>query len=255
MVDSDVGNLDVLGGAAFGNNVTNNSVTITTGGVVGTAGTGSVFGGVSQSVMTVSGNSVTMNDGLVNEQIVGGGLGGVGGGLANNNTVTITGGNVVDSVYGAAISGTATATAYDNHIFIGVDGGTGSISIGNFVVGGSTAGGTAKFNDVQVYYGAVANAIIGGQVDGGSGASVTDNEVLVKGSTITVVTFIAGGYIPNLVTGASFYRNIVTVNDDIAVANVYGAFIADTNLTGNINDSTVNVTALQQLAVFMAAEV
>ena len=171
----------VFGGYTGGSaTVTGNTVTVENGGSAG-----SVYGGQAESDGTghVTKNIVNIkNSGTVN--VVYGGQS-YGSGAVSGNTVNMTGGTVKEDVYGGySDSGNAGGAGEGEGNTVNISGG----KVANDVVGGKSDEGNATGNTVNMTGGTVG-CVLGGWSDNGN---VTGNKVTISGGTVQ--GYVHGGW-------------------------------------------------------------
>ena len=190
----------ISGAYAFisGVTVSGNAVTID-GGIIVNA---DIYGGRGQSgagsPSVITGNTVTIKDGQINQGRPGKGIYGGqnisgNGARVENNEVAITGGNVVADIYGGYNGGNG-STRF-NIVSI-----SGSSSVQGNIYGGYSSSGTATYNTVTVGGSAtLLNAsLFGGQVGSGGGDAFTGNTLNKNSAAIADVArnfeFVNFGY-------------------------------------------------------------
>jgi autotransporter-associated beta strand protein len=229
------------GGVLAGtDNVQSNTVTIggaatniggtVIGGVNGGSGSGTVGG-------SGAGNTVTLNDGKVKFDVVGGGS--QGSGAISHNQVNIDAGTVGWDVSGGRAYGVSTANVEQNEVHI--KGG----SVGR-VTGGASQTGNAEKNKVYIYGGSIiGNGSISADVYGGavlgSGGLASENEVNIGDFNSVPVEPVAisgkvfGGAVQSG-TGAA-EGNIVNIKKggaDLVIGNsIYGGATGGGGVTNN----------------------
>ncbi|MDR1310957.1 MAG: hypothetical protein LBK01_03645 [Burkholderiaceae bacterium] len=182
------GNIYVVGGVdwdlAGTGEVSGNAVNVA-GGAHGRKGLVVLFGGMSRGIGLVTGNTVTVTDGVINGIISGGqSLHG----HVSGNTVTITGGSGSDVIVSGGVS--AKGDAVGNTVTVA--GG----HIGEEIYGGTSAEGSADQNIVAVTSGRVNMAVYGGaSVSGGANG----NTLLFKNTVVGAD--IIGGWSATSATG------------------------------------------------------
>ena len=203
-----------------------------------------------------SNNSVTMNDGGV-ENCISGGYANLysGNAVAKNNSVTVNGGTVKDSgardIY---ISGgyayTESGDAYAGNNRVTVNGGTVEVSI----YGGDAY---SYFGDITVENNSVT--VNGGTVEGGieggcayfwkDGNTANSNSVTAKNNSVTVSggtveSYIRGGYASSSEGGnATVENNSMTMSGGTVKGTIYGGLVdsyKDGNATANNNSVAVS---------------
>lgn len=200
----------------------------------------------------VRGNSVTVADGTIKDDIIGGWAGvAAGTGTLAENTVAITGGTIGSydggivygartsgngvlknntvsfanastrkAVYGAATDDTnSTATLRGNSVTV-TSGTINSPVAGGYTVGTGAVGGAEEgAGNRVVFESGTAGDLYGGQIDNAdSTADVTGNSVTVKGGAFEEI------YGGNTKGTGSANRNTVTVNSGTSDADVYGGY-------------------------------
>jgi len=169
--------------ALAANNVFGNSVTIQG----GTINNYNIFGARGQNASLVTNNTVTINDGIIyndvsatSRAIYGGHISiGANGGVVSGNTVNITGGTISVAVYGGYATANVPASNY-NHAtgnFVNISGGT----VTGDIYGGFSSYGRATHNIVTIEGGTVTGNLYGGNRAGaGLGDVFTGNTLNLK---------------------------------------------------------------------------
>jgi uncharacterized protein with beta-barrel porin domain len=197
-----------------------NTVTVQSGGVVGTAGTGSVVGGFS----LVFGDTVEINNvyihGTVNKEVFGAWIA-ADQGLAQYNHVYIYDGATVN---GQVFGGNICAYA-----------GTGCADINN---------GTVINNNITIEGGTVQGIVVGGRIGQSTGTVTTS---LIQNNIVTINSgifneYIAGGELTlsnssAYITG-SVINNKVIINNGTVNTGIRGGFGADNAI---VNNNTVEI--------------
>ncbi|MDR0380135.1 MAG: autotransporter-associated beta strand repeat-containing protein, partial [Candidatus Accumulibacter sp.] len=214
------------GGVLSGNDdVTNNSVVLRGG---DTKITGLVVGGVigdTSSTGTLSNNQVTLKNGEVNKDVIGG-LG-LGSGEISENTVKIEGGVVKGNVSGgwAGVdltgSNASSSDVKNNHVVI--TGGTigESGSDGSDVSGGISQTGVAEGNTVNISGGTITGSVTGGYVQNKKGESITAG---ASGNTVVI----------------SDAENAISIGTGGDTGNVRGGEVASSS-SGSVTGNSVTI--------------
>ncbi len=181
-----------------------------------------VYGGYVDDTGDATGNTVTMNGGVLGSDDFSGSL--FGGyvsyaGDATGNTVTMSGGVVGGHVYGGYVDDTGDATGNT------VDMSGGEVYgyvLGGYSVSGEASGNTAIMTGGEVY-----------ELSGGYGANAAHgNTVTMNGGYVN--HYVNGGYVQD--TGDAT-GNTVTMSGGEVDYDVYGGYVANTgNATGNTVD-------------------
>jgi len=157
------------------NTVSGNSVTLKS----GTINNANIYGGRGQAGSPITGNWVAVSGGTIGNGAIFGGQSINGAGMIAGNAVIITGGNVVATVYGGSSGGSGAAVDNEAAIIGG--------SVRGAVYGGYSARGTATNNGVIIGgTAALQDAdLFGGRVGSGGGDAFTGN-ILNKDSAASV---------------------------------------------------------------------
>jgi len=200
-------------GSLLPNALSGNSVTVN-GGIV----PGSVIGSDYQPVVgsNVTGNIVVVNGGTVGRDVIGawtsndnatGNIAVINGGVVNGNVY----GGAIGAIYSAAPAGSGNATG--NSVFI--NGGT----VGGNVYGGYSLGNvlySASGNSVTISGGTVGGDIYGGYHNfnnGVLGGTATNNTVTLYGApNLSASTIYGGGYLAGAGVGDAFTGNTLNVH-------------------------------------------
>jgi outer membrane autotransporter protein len=235
-----VGNNSVAGGASMADRgvVSNNTVNVKSGGVVGVQDPsgelrGTVMGGVSYNG-TAENNTVNIVDGgIVYNLVYGGAV--LANGTAVGNKVEISGdtSQVFGDVYGGGVG--INGQALNNSVRISES------SVGGSVFGGSAANGTANYSEVYI-----SNGKIGVDVMGGSGGSVNYNNVTIIGGTVEHEVYggRAEGYNGSDYNLSAATYNMVNITGGANTSDVYGGYIKAINstiLNGLVSYNTVTI--------------
>jgi len=210
----------VFGGITAGNEtVSDNTVTIEDGNIQ------QVMGGYSEDG-DVTGNSITVNGGTVTESILGGSTNGSG--TVSNNTVTITGGNVADVVGGNSFYGDATG----NEVTISGGTVTGSI-LGGQSITGVTTGNTVNLIGGEPALDLSAAYIYVGMNSGGN--SLIGNVLNVSTTDITAPLEVA--WISNFETINFILPNDIADGDTMLYVNDGAYFDGTSVITITLNSA------------------
>jgi hypothetical protein len=234
------------GALAEGGTAENNSVTVESGGLVdGYVDGASVINGTARN------NKVIVQGGRVNGDINGANV--TGSGLAEGNSVTLIDATLDEEVTGGVVEndyGPSSGDATGNSVTI-----SGNSSVGDDVVGGYSQGGNATGNSVTISGGTVGEDVIGGEAGNGN---ATGNTVTISGVTVgesveggytesgdaknNTVT-ISGGTVREYVTGGSsdsgnVENNTVTISNSTVGESVEGGWTE----SGNARNNTVTVS-------------
>ncbi|MCL2727951.1 MAG: hypothetical protein FWD56_06165 [Bacteroidales bacterium] len=168
---------------------TNNTIKVNSGNI-----DGFVFGGVSTGADEVSGNIITMTNGVVGWSIYGGYSVD---GIVKNNSVTMANGEVGHLIVGG-LSENENAT--NNSVTI-----TGGVISG--ALGGASNMGTASNNSVTITGGTINGPVVGGSAMN----SATNNTITISGApTFGASSVLLGGGL-NVPVGDAFTGNILNV--------------------------------------------
>ncbi|MBI0140893.1 hypothetical protein H3U94_08400 [Bartonella sp. W8125] len=243
---AEAGGGNALNGTAQGNKLVINGGTVTLGhggvSIKGSASDNSVemsggtvknqiFGGRSQSgtdpnTVSVSGNQVTITDGTVEKDVLGGAADTAGNVTGNAVTMSGEGTNVKRNLI-AGISGLGDVS--DNTV--NLNGG----SVERFVIGGQAANGRADRNIINVTGGSVGSDIIAGQANKGT----DKNEVHVSGGAINGQ--ITGGYS----TDSASTNNVVTVKNVTVTGNITSGYVEksqNAEVSGNAEGNSLTIS-------------
>jgi hypothetical protein len=225
----------VLGGAsAEADPVTNNTVKIKRGTIVGIVSGGiSEYGPVSSNTVEISSGDLSTpdNDGD-SENDISGAISE--NSDAKNNRVIISGGNIhyYDDIFGGvAEDGEALGNS------LTVSGGT--ISVNGSIVGGSVFNGNALNNTITISGGTISHEgpsstnLVGGEAYGAERASSNNNKVVITGGSVAISN-IVGGFVGQNSFSRGVSNNNVTISGGTVDANIFGGFDqSNGNATGN----------------------
>ena len=223
---------NIYGGYSQGQGIVRgNEITINGGSV--TKSDAIIAGGYSAlSVNTVSDNSVTINDGVINNARIYGGRGQAGS-LITGNTININGGTIANgSIFGGQNINSGAVNLNRVNITNG--------SVNATVYGGHSSGGSAVTgNTVSISGGSVTGNIYGGYSTSGS---ATDNTVTIGGSASLGSGFnLFGGYV-NSGSGDAFTGNVLNKNNAAMIDTARNFQFVNFGYSGSANIGVLTTT-------------
>jgi len=180
----------------------------------------------------ISGNTITMTNGILNGSIMGGYVN-ISGTPVNGNTVIMQGGTVNRWVFGGWSNRGDTT---NNSVVFGSISGSGNPSTNNGIIAGvSFGGGNAIGNSVELNSGNVNNYNIAGYAPRGN---ATGNSIVMNGGTITGIGYNVAGW----ATSGNVAGNSIVINGGTS-KNSFAGFTNSGNATSNsirMNGGTVS---------------